>query len=239
MWGGWRWRWQPPPPKLCEGARSRQLVRAPADRASKQRMPTLPRTGRSVLGLRSSDRKRRRAADARPPEKASATESPGRMSECKRTALRTLDSSCSYRQGWHSGSRPRATSSACALRHFMQAVPGGGATAAAIAGWAASLPLQPCSPHPWSLQLVMVRIEPVSMVCGGLAAQDSAQAKCRQHAGLSGLIGCDRNSTGTNRHVCLHLDLRQGKQVYCLTSGTHSELPPSAPSVFTPISMKW
>lgn len=50
---------------------------------------TLPRAGRSERGLRSCAKKCSRAADAGPPEYASANWSPGRMSECTRTALRT------------------------------------------------------------------------------------------------------------------------------------------------------
>lgn len=71
--------------------------------------PTLLRAGRSVRGLRSPARKCSSAVEARPPENATASVSPGRMRACRRIALRTLPRSCSCRQGWQRGSRPRAT----------------------------------------------------------------------------------------------------------------------------------
>jgi hypothetical protein len=71
-----------------------------------------------------------------------------------RTAFRTFDSSCSWRQGKHIGSRPRATSCASCFRHFMHTVPAAGMGGEGVEGRAPALlppplppPQPPSSPH--------------------------------------------------------------------------------------------
>ena len=74
---------------------------------------TWPRAGRSVRGLRSWVRKCSRAAEAGPPEKASARRSPGRIRECMRTALRTCGQpGPGWEAGWVWARRSRVASPA-------------------------------------------------------------------------------------------------------------------------------